>query len=767
MHGTFPTTCPWTLAKPNEHWQSFQTHVAWCKSSNKMISKYFLAAFVVFSSAFLLFQIQPMIARVILPLHGGTASVWTTCMMFFQLVLLAGYAWAHYCQTVLRRFGLHLQLVLLMGGLVCSVLLLPGASRLIATPPSDLPGGMTVQILQTLSIYVGVPFFLLASTGPTIQSWIAANYSNEQTYRLYAYSNVGSILGLLTYPFVFERFFGVSQQLKIWAAGCIIFAIAITTLAFVLKLPFKSLAEKTLDGSENGPGPELAKASLNLGSTFSWIGLAAIASTVFLATTNYLCQEVASTPLLWVVPLSLYLLSFVICFDSPRWYIPQLWSGLFAVSAIGSVLLVHLGSYAGFGLQTIIYSLACFSGCMICHGELARRRPDSSNLTWFYLAISVGGALAGIFVSIAAPHVFDGFYEFQISLLFVAAVAIPNIIRTLFNREQTLANRMIGGAVSIGLLLSILGSVWSLRAELGIANQANILFRGRNEYGLTQVKQNDCVREFISGRTVHGTQSSSPKFELSHSGYYQQGSGVQIAFEGMRCIDDDQKLNVAVLGLGAGAMATWFNENDKADFYEINPMVVDVANNYFSFLAKSKGKKQLVVGDGRIEMLRRNSNPNKDNYDLIFMDAFASDSIPVHLLTDEAIDIYLENLTNKGVVIFHITNHFVDLLPVLMGHVDRKQLNSCYIVNQTDSNSRSASNSSGTRWLILGRGDSFFSTEVVTKSSAPLPNQQVVHWTDDHASIVGQINWNANINWQAIKSATAASKDKNRPTESK
>lgn len=715
--------------------------------------KYLLAAFVVFSSAFLLFQIQPMIAKIILPIHGGTASVWTTCMMFFQFVLLAGYGWAHCCETLLRRFRLRLHLVLLVAGILCSVLLLPEATRLTETPPTNFDGNMTVQILQTLFAYVGLPFFLLASTGPTIQSWIADNYSNDQTYRLYAYSNFGSILGLVSYPFVFERFFGVSNQIMLWATGYVIFAIAVTALVFVLKLP------RGRPDSEIPPETESTKANWSFRSTASWIGLAAIASSVFLATTNYLCQEVASTPLLWVVPLSLYLLSFVICFDSPRWYVALPWSCLFAVTAIGSVLLVHLGSYAGFGLQTIIYSLACFSGCMICHGELALSRPDSKNLTRFYLAVSIGGALAGFLVSVVAPKFFNGFYEFQVSLLLVAVIAFSASIHKVFASSRSLSNRAFAGAVSIGLLLSILACFWSLQEELGIANQDNFLFRGRNEYGLTRVKQNDFAREFISGRTVHGTQLNAPEFQMAHSGYYQRGSGVQVAFEGMRAIKPNQKLKIAVLGLGAGAMATWFHENDDADFYEINPMVVDVANNYFSFLQKSKGKKQLIVGDGRIEMLRRSSDPDLGKYDLIFMDAFASDSIPIHLLTAEAIDIYLENLTKNGVVVFHITNHFIDLLPVLMGHVERKQMSFSYVVN------RSGTNSSGTRWLILGRDESFFSTQIVSKSSTAVPDSELVNWTDDHASIVGQINWNANINWQAIKSATAISEKQNQPVE--
>jgi hypothetical protein len=712
-----------------------------------MKPNYLLAACVVFLSAFLLFQIQPIIAKVILPLHGGTAAVWTTCMMFFQIVLLAGYAWAHYCQSVNGR-AVHL--ALLFGAVVCAFWLLPHTTQLIKHPQLSPNLGMNTEIVLTLAVYIGLPFFVLASTGPLVQSWLGNSVSKNKTYRLYAYSNAGSMLGLLTYPFVIERLCGVTQQIRLWTVGFALFSTGLTIIAIKSR---RQKIERKFDHTETHlsatqpPG----KAKSLVAKGIFWVILAMTSSMLLLSTTNYLCQEVTSSPLLWIVPLSLYLLSFIICFDSPRWYVPQVWTITFGAAAVSAIILIHLGSFAGLGLQVAGLSLVCFSGSMVCHGELAATKPNTERLTAFYLYVALGGALGGVFVSLAAPVLFVGFYEFQISLILTGGLSLLNVARHHFYSEQRIelrGLRLSTVAVIATLLLSLLSSFWSLSEEFKIWKSDGVIFYGRNEYGLTRVVVNANTRNFISGRTVHGTQLIDPDLELKRAGYYREGSGVEVAFEGMRAIDEEGELKIAVLGLGAGAMATWFNEGDEVDFYEINPMVVEVAKNYFSFLDKSPGKKEVFVGDGRIELQRRKRSES-GKYDLIFMDAFASDSIPVHLLTEEAVGVYLENLNRKGVIVFHITNHFVDLRPIVLHHIDQQQLRYTYIQHQP------ASDSAKTEWIIVGREPSFFESDVVRPLTVELTGVRPIGWTDDFASVVSQLKWSASIDWEAVKSANS------------
>lgn len=718
----------------------------------------------IFLSAFLLFQIQPMIARLILPWFGGTAAVWTTCMMFFQIALLAGYCYAH----LLRRWcppklALPIHAALLLTAMLLGTVEPPDGLR----PAGD--ANPTWAIVLVLSLSVGLPFVALATTGPLIQAWQSQTHPQRSAYRLYGLSNLGSMLALLSYPFVFERFWPLEWQVWTWRIGFGVFAVC---CFWSQRQTLTAINRNQLSADVLEPAPP----STPSWQPLTWIILAMAASVVLLATTNLMCQEVASVPFLWILPLSLYLLSFIICFDRPTLYRRAVFTPLLIASVIAAIALVHLSVFAGLGLQIAGLATVCFAASMTCHGELERLKPPAERLTLFYLCVSIGGALGGVFVTVVATRLFAGFYEFHCGLLVALFVALTVAIQTSMQdratKSQTPQSKLGPYAAAIGVFAAIGFVGCSLAYYLDPSYHQDVVFRARNEYGLVSVIDQESLqyRRFINGRIEHGGQSLDAKRAQEHAGYYVEGSGVAVAFESLRGVRAQSAkepephlgtktpqslqaatgLNVGVVGLGAGAMATWLEPRDRCVFYEINPLVETIAREHFSFLSNCGDRCEVVLGDGRMRLEDRirdeHSGRSSNRFDLLFMDAFASDSIPVHLLTHECFEVYLANLAPDGILVAHITNRFVDLLPVLAQHAVDFDLTPLLVEHRSDDGKFE------TRWVLLTRNEAVISSDAVAAARKKWPPQlEPLRWTDDRASLAAVVNWSAGIDWEKIQ----------------
>ena len=556
-------------------------------------------ATTIFLSAFLLFQVQPLIARVILPWFGGSASVWTTCMMFFQIVLVAGYLYSHGLRRLFTpRTGwlIHVALLLLAGLNLFLLPLIPGDWL---KPTGD--ENLTVGILTVLGLSVGVPFFVLSTTGPLIQAWqsVTSMSSTEEpssdgqtsTYRLYAVSNVGSILALLTYPFLFEPNFTLAQQGFVWT----ILFVSFCCLCFSSGMQIKPGMLWTSHSDDQSNEHENPVSIFRIGI---WLLLSMAPSIMLLATTNLMCQQIASVPFLWIVPLSLYLLSFIICFDRPALYRRWLFGPLMVLSVFIGIAIVHMHIYVSAPLQILGLCLVCFSTSMSCHGELERVKPPTKHLTLFYLCVAIGGSLGGIFVVVVSPTIFNDFYEFQVGLIIVAFLSCLTPLVLVKQR-----NNWHWIYVMVGLFAAAV-PVASLMHQLDPNSVDGLVMKGRNEYGLTSVIDHQDFRSFVSGKIDHGTQKHQPDKKFEPSGYYTKNSGIAIAIQGQRMIKPtaDKNLDVGVIGLGIGAMLAWCEGDDRFTFYEINSAVKEIAENYFTFLSQYADQTEVVIGDGRIQL---------------------------------------------------------------------------------------------------------------------------------------------------------------------
>lgn len=644
-----------------------------------------LLAFSIFLSAFLLFQVQPIISRWILPWFGGSTAVWTTCMLFFQIVLFCGYAYAH---ATFRWLGGRTQ-----GWLHLALLAL--ACALLPVIPSDTwkPADSShpaALILGLLAATVGVPYFVLSSTGPLLQAWFANAFPGRSPYRLYALSNAGSLLALLSYPFLFEPLMGLHAQAWNWTAGFVILALAIASCAWIqMKHPGTQLESRAETASPPHELQVQAHAGPSLAARVAWVALPAFASVMLLATTNHVCQNIAVVPFLWVAPLSLYLLTFIICFDHARWYrrgMIALATAVFAFASAGArdIELIYNLSLVP---ELLLYLATMFGACLLCHGELVRLRPAPSHLTEFYLAMSGGGALGGLLVSFIAPRVFTSFFEWNLGLLGTICLAWCVLSHELANqvREPAAVERSTGssrhysaggGVLALGFLPLWFAGQWQFA-------EAPTLVRSRNFYGVIRVQEryaDDPARHhytFRSGRVTHGKQFVSPEKRAIPLTYYGRHTGVGHA---LIAAGDRGPLRVAVVGLGTGTLATYARAGDHYRFYETNPAVVDVAKQWFTFLGDCQGTTELVEGDARL-MLERESVPP---YDVIVLDAFSGDTVPVHLLTQEAFTIYRKRLREGGLIAVNVDNNHLQISSEVERQADAQLLSRTRVFHPGD-----------------------------------------------------------------------------------
>ena len=667
-------------------------------------------AATIFLSSFLLFLVQPLIARQILPWFGGTAAVWTTCMLFFQTVLLAGYAYAHATNAKLQpRPQALLHSVLLVGALA----LLPIAPNEMWAPAgAEEP---ISRILLVLAATVGLPYLLLASTSPLLQAWFARARPGVDPYRLFAVSNFASLLALIAYPLLVEPFLGSREQVVWWSVLFAIFALLCSGLAWSVssKQPTEEINEK-----ENSSPPHRNEYLL-------WLALSATGSVMLLAVTNHVTQNVAAIPLLWLAPLTLYLLTFILAFEGG-----MLGFNLYRVEIFWSVVLVWLAGMAwllvdakyqfDLWIQIGMYLSGLFVACMFCHGELYRARPAARHLTAFYLTISAGGAIGGLLVAVVAPLAFNAYYELGLALVALALLAAVRFAPV---------NRVARWA-SLGVLLAVAACA----AYDGSRFQKDVHVSARNFYGVIRVKEYGApgesyhLRRLVHGVIMHGEQDMVGDARQKPSTYYQPTSGVGAAVAALQA---KGAMRAGVIGLGTGTLAAYGRKGDLYRFYDINPRVIAIARSEFTYLADSAAHIEVALGDARLNLEKE----PPQGFDLLAVDAFSSDAIPVHLITREALAVYLRHMKRDGIVAFHVSNRFLNLVPVVARLAKE---HGAHAVLVSDKGKDGDDDHTTTDWILVSRERSALEAPEIEAASPEAPEEKTGWrtWTDDYSNLV-------------------------------
>jgi len=678
---------------------------------------------IIFLSAFLLFQVQPLIAKLILPLFGGGAAIWTACLLFFQAFLLLGYLYAH-CLTQLKNR--RSQAIIHSSLLLLSLSVIPiGLSEFVLNESTRFDvNSPLIDILFLLMASVGLPYFLLSSTGPLVQRWLSYMDIGSLPYKLYSLSNIGSLLALLSYPFIFEPQFSLHNQLLYWSIGYGAFVLIISLLCLRL---FKSSARSLTNFDKQDLTDNKVKFDALL-----WIGLSAVGVILLVSITNAMTQNIPPIPFLWILPLCLYLLTFIICFHSPKWYVRWYWFALFAISSFAGILMFFIGSQFGIVSQIVIYSLILLASCMVCHGELVKLRPSTDRLTLFYLNMSLGGFLGSAFVAFIAQKIFSQFYELPLALFSVY------VLFSLCLYLTRAKNHTVKWSTSPTLLNG--ASIISLLSLLLFFNYLNTLFANntvassRNFYGILTIKDvevnNKVERRLIDGTTSHGTQSQSEELEHIPMSYYRADTGVALALEHLFPM---MNIKVGLIGLGAGTLAAYSRPGDEYTFYELNPDVEAMAWRYFSYLEESKGDINIVLGDGRVTLNREYALGQLNNYQVLVLDAFSGDSVPAHLLTKEAFELYFKHLDEEGILAIHVSNSHLDLTSLTRGIASSLNKSSIYV--KTDANSDEVNQ---TQWVIITNNSSFLNNAKVKELMSPWPNNidKNIVWTDDYSNLL-------------------------------
>lgn len=666
-----------------------------------------------FVAAFLLFQVQPLIAKYILPWFGGGPGVWTACMLFFQVALLAGYAYAHLLTRLTRP---ALQAVVHVGLVALALFTLPITPGAEWRP--DTPESPVQRILGLLVASVGLPYFVLSTTGPLMQSWFSRTHPGRSPYRLYALSNVGSLLALLSYPVLFEPWLSRFTQASTWGWGFAAFALCLAACA----LQLFGVAPERAGGTT---GAATADEAPTPTTVLLWFALPACASVLLLAVTNTICLDVAVVPFLWVLPLSLYLVSFILCFDSPRWYNRRAYGYALVVCAALACVALAVGHRFPLVVQIAVFSATLFTCCMICHGELYRLKPPARGLTLFYLMLAAGGATGGVLVAIVAPRIFSSYAELPwgLWLMSVLLVLVHKRAGTTIGKG---ARRLPAwAAASVGTI--VLGAALVAGAGSG---RSELLHATRNFYGVLEVREWTApgsgvrLRGLYHGTTMHGVQLQPPDNPLQPVGYYEKGSGVELAFSRF---PRQNERRIGVVGLGLGTLAIHAHETDIVRFYEINPEVERLARSMFTFLDRARASVEIVLGDARISL----ENEPPQRFDLLVLDAFTSDAIPVHLLTREALAVYVRHLQPDGALLFNITNRHLDVESVV-----RTAAAELGFRTVTIRGSGGVRGSAELDWMIVSHNPVLLDDPAIAGRASRPRARSVVLWTDDHSSLL-------------------------------
>ncbi len=672
----------------------------------------------IFLSAFLLFQVQPIAARYILPWFGGGPAVWTSCLLFFQIGLLAGYVYAHWLSS---RTNVRVETAVHCGLLAVSLLFLPIRPNAAMWKTASV-ADPSLRILLLLAATVGGPYLLLSATGPLLQRWFTRSEPGRSPWRLYALSNLGSLIALLTYPFLIEPYLRLDIQVWTWSAMYAVFAVSCGVTAWRYRTVRATPAQEQV---EPGERPTLA-------AILFWVGLSACSSTLLVSTTNQISQEIAVNPFLWVAPLAIYLATFILTFESDRFYHRALFAGAAGVLACIGCVMPSLSGVFSLRWQLVLYLVAMLVTCMLCHGELAAARPSPRYLTTFYVAIAAGGALGGVFVALIAPHLFTEFLEYPIGL---AAACLLGFIGWL--RSGAMAQWRRGQfSVRVPLMALLFGGLTAIMAAVTTGNQPSVA-SARNFYGILRVLDrsdgNGAFRELRHGRTRHGFQYLEGAKRQWPTTYYGPHSGVAIALNSL----ESSNRRIAVIGLGAGTLAAWGRAGDTFRFYEINPDVDAFAHRWFSFLKDSKARTETVLGDARVQMERELAAGKSGQYDLIAVDAFTSDAIPFHLLTSQCADIYRRSLAPGGLLLLHISNRVLNLEPVARGMAQYLGWTPVLFVSGDDSETGESSS----KWVLLTANTEWLERSGLAGHGAPWTLRAPILWTDDFVSLWHVLNF--------------------------
>ncbi|NUQ00308.1 MAG: fused MFS/spermidine synthase [Armatimonadetes bacterium] len=690
-------------------------------------------AVTIFLSAFLLFQVQPLIGKFILPWFGGTPAVWTTCLLFFQVALLGGYAYAH---LLASRLSSRAQ-----GRLHIALLALAALALPIIPSESWKPGGEENPlplILGLLAVTVGAPYLILSATGPLLQGWFSRLHHGVSPYRLYALSNVGSLLALLTYPILFERLLRLKAQGWTWSIGFLVFGLLCGLNAWHL-----ARANPPAHRESEEAAPAAAPRPFDVAL---WLCLAACGSLMLLATTNQMCQDVAVVPFLWIVPLSLYLLTFIICFDREGWYQRPLWAGVLAVMLLLELAVMLTRVKYSIAQQIGVYSATLFVCCMVCHGEMVRLKPSPRYLTLFYLMVSAGGALGGLFVALFATWYFDGYWELHVGLMLTGLLLLMAALRDFARAYEAGAWQMRPRfSRALGILTGLLGLVGvlclgSLLREQMAKTSANSIAAGRSFYGVLRVldEYRDQPAErrltLCHGQTRHGFQFTAPDKRAWPTAYFGPDAGVGIAL-----LDHPRRnkgpLRIGVVGLGAGTLAVYGRSADTFRYYEINPMVETMAEQHFTFLADARRRgvdMDVLLGDARIVMEHQLRRHEPQRFDVLILDAFSSDAIPMHLLTREAFAIYRQHLADDGILVVQVTNWYVDLTPVVRQLADEQGWPCTLVVGEE----KAPLGIYRSRWVVMSPNPVFMATPRLQAAGSPWPQgERRIVWTDDFSNL--------------------------------
>ena len=667
-------------------------------------------ALTIFLSAFLLFQVQPIVAKMILPWFGGAAGVWTTCMLFFQLVLVLGYLYAHWAverPSGKRQAILHTALLLLSLGVLPII-------------PSDIwkPAGTenpAFRILLLLTATVGLPYFLLSTTGPLFQAWYSRANPDATPYRLYALANLGSMLALLSYPVLAEPLLSTRWQGWGWSIAYAVF------VGICISVTLRSRPERTLVSQDNeaiAPG---------LGVRALWVTLPACGSALLLSVTRHLSQNVAAIPFLWILPLSLYLLTFILCFERESLYPRSVVLRTVAV-ALGCMAYALSSEFENTTIKVIIplFSGGLFLGCLFCHGELARLKPHPRFLTSFYLMVALGGALGGVFVGLVAPAVFPAHYELPAGLSLCAVL----FLLVQYRDPESRFHRARFQPEWLALVLLCVTLLGTLGYE-AYQTQRHARRMVRNFYGELRIEDTGdpsdehARRKLMNGTINHGEQFLAAARRMQPTTYYGPPAGVGVAILNLR---RDSPQRVGVIGLGAGVLASYGRKGDTYRFYEINPLVVKLARSEFTFLSGSPAKLEVVTADARLALEREPSG----QFDILVVDAFTSDSIPVHLLTKEAFALMFRHLNANGVLAVHISNRYLNLEPVVERTAFELHKPALLLTSEDDSDKALF----GATWVLLSNRPEVLDQPVFQEMGAKLsPKPRLRTWTDDYSNL--------------------------------
>jgi hypothetical protein len=722
-----------------------------------------IAAFSItlFASAGLLFLVQPMLARFLLPLYGSSPAVWTTSLLFFQATLLAGYAYAH---VSVRRLGVRraaaAHLVLVAAGLVALPIGLPDGLG----PAAG--AGPVASLLVLLAVSAGLPFFVVSSTAPLLQRWLAGTDHPDagDPYFLYRASNVGSLLGLLAYPFAIEPTLALADQGRAWATGyALLAALLLACAALVWRAPARppAEAERVLAAEPGAPLDNRRRAR--------WVALALVPSSLVLGVTSFLTTDLAPVPLLWVVPLGLYLLTFVLAFSPGRTgrLAHRVIVAALPLAAVGLALILVFEPREPLWLLLLVHLGAFFVLASVCHGELAADRPPARHLTEFYLWVAVGGVLGGALNALLAPVVFEAFTEYPLALV-LACLLWPGVVRRGGRRVRPLdvagplvlgvglafGLRALGDADHVGptvlLALAVGVLAWfalrPVRFGLGVAallvggtlglgdGDRRLLYGDRNFFGAHEVVAEGGLNRLVHGTTLHGSQAVGEPGPPTPTSYYHPGSPVAQVLDALP--DRSLARRTAVIGLGTGTLACYARAGEEWTFFELDPKVQRIARDprLFTYLRDCEGSFRVVLGDARLSLQRA----PRARFGIIVADAFSSDAIPTHLVTREAVSLYRSRLAPWGLLIFHISNRYLDLDPVL-GSLARDAGLACR-TGRADSPSASTRHSSNSTWVVMARRPRNLGRIAGSGLWAPCGTRRGARvWTDDYSNVLAVV----------------------------